>query len=752
MYDDQKKEIGQNRSSKVLSLGSSFQLCGFEIEISGKITGKQFKESETITEVSSTIQSSSVLSNHRLPARSFIQVSNSASIGKPTYNPLDKNAIILSHGCADIGTVDILVDPYLGQRLRHHQKEGVKFMFECVTGMRNNEFEGRGCVLADDMGLGKTLQAITLIWTLLKQTPRGNGWNNKPFVWKCVIVCPASLIGNWSREFHKFLGSTRLLPITVTETGAIAERNVQEFIATRNRRVLIISYETYRKFAGILNSCVGFDLLVCDEGHRLKSAQGNKTIDALLSCPTDKRIILTGTPLQNHLDEFYAVIAFVNPKALGCDFRHFKKHFQIPIEKGRDKEASAEEIEIANLRLEELSSLTRSFILRRKSDQINLKFLPPKMEISIFLRLTEEQVLKYEDFIGSNEVLEICQSDSNTSFGIETLRLVTKLKQLCTSPYLIKDDHDSLSVSPFNLLRTSSKFKFLEQLLIETSRVGDRIVLVSSFTSTLDLSEILLKANKLTYLRLDGRTKLKDRQTIVNSFNEHSSSTQYFAFLLSSKAGGCGLNLIGANRLVLLDLDWNPAIDAQSMARIWRDGQQKPTFIYRILCSGTIEEKIFQRQIMKAETCEGLIREEVHEDVESKIKNINQCTNENHASSFSKLELKDLFELKLDSDCNTYDLLQDSWPKYENPEESIIGDEVLKAAVTECGSPIVSWVHFHSADEESTPMIAKNASLDKEDENLVSKAEDKEAYVFPEVNGPSKQVSKEDGDDEEDLL
>jgi len=206
----------------------------------------------------------------------------------------------------------IEVDHMLVKWLRPHQREGVKFMFECVEVLR--EFDGKGCILADDMGLGKTLQGIALLWTLLKQ-----GTDGKPTVNRALIVCPTSLVSNWDDECNKWLcGRVKTLPVC-GDSRADVVSSVNRFLGPRNTaQVMIISYETFRihvdKF--VAKGTDGVQLVMCDEAHRLKNGD-TLTNKALCAVPCSRRVMLSGTPMQNHLDEFYAMVGFCNPGLLG---------------------------------------------------------------------------------------------------------------------------------------------------------------------------------------------------------------------------------------------------------------------------------------------------------------------------------------------------------------------------------------------------------------------------------------------------
>ncbi|KAI9838109.1 MAG: hypothetical protein M1819_006265 [Sarea resinae] len=528
--------------------------------------------------------------------------------------------------------VDVVVDPILSRHLREHQREGVKFLYECVMGLR--PFAGEGAILADEMGLGKTLQTITLLWTLLKQNPV---YEAAPVIKKALIVCPATLVDNWRKEFRKWLGNERIGVFVADGTRT----RLSDFTKGKSYNVMIIGYERLRNVQEELQGDLGIDIVIADEGHRLKSAK-NKSALAIKSLNTERRVILSGTPIQNDLGEFYFTVDFVNPGLLG-KYSSFKKEFEDPIVKSRDS-ASEKDIEKGNARSKELASLTGMFILRRTADILS-QYLPSKTEYVLFCRPTAAQVAVYRNVLVAPGFGSIIGSPE------ASLQLITILKKVCNSPSLLKGKAegptkpaiaDLLSGLPAGALRSpaeSGKFRVLDNLLYYLrTTTEEKVVIVSNYTSTLDMLATLLTSLSYPYLRLDGAIPSAKRQDLVDTFNRTPAS-ECFAFLLSAKSGGTGLNLIGASRLVLYDIDWNPATDLQAMARIHRDGQKRECKIYRLLTRGALDEKIYQRQLTKRGLADSVMENKVS------------------SSSFSREELRDLFSLDETSSCQTHDLL-----------------------------------------------------------------------------------------------
>jgi DNA repair and recombination protein RAD54B len=571
-----------------------------------------------------------LLSNTVLPQRN-------SSIPQPRHDPATPNALVMKRPTScpkGKRIVDVVVDPVLSKQLRDHQREGVKFLYECVMGMR---CEGEGAIMADEMGLGKTLQTIALIWTLLKQNPIHE---SGPVVQKALIVCPAGLVDNWKREFRKWLGNERIGVFVADGKN----RKITNFTMGKAYNVMIIGYEMLRTVVDELKKGVGVDIVIADEGHRLKTAN-NKAMLAIQSLNTERRIILSGTPLQNDLGEFYTAIDFVNPGLLG-QRSAFKRTFEAPILRSRQPDVSESELEKGEARWQELVSLTSKFMIRRTADVL-AKYLPPKTEHIVFCKPTKAQAEAYRSVLAS-PIFTAAMGNTETA-----LQLITVLKKMCNSPSLLKSKKDNddtpsemlqsiLPLIPPNILNShasSTKLRLLDSLVHRLYTTTDeKIVIVSNYTMTLDMIEKLLTALSYSYLRLDGSVPASKRQALVEKFNS-TPKTASFAFLLSAKSGGVGLNLIGASRIVLFDIDWNPATDLQAMARIHRDGQKLPCKVYRFLVKGGLDEKIYQRQIMKMGLANAVV------------------DNKASASSFSKDELRDLFRLDERDSCQTHDLL-----------------------------------------------------------------------------------------------
>lgn len=571
--------------------------------------------------------------------------------------------------------VPVVLDPKLAKILRPHQVEGVKFMYKCVTGRIDEN--ANGCIMADEMGLGKTLQCITLLWTLLKQSPDAG----KTTVQKAIVVCPASLVKNWANELVKWLGANAVTPFAIDGRASKEEltRQLRQWAISTGRAVtrpvIIVSYETLRlNVEELKHTKIG--LLFCDEGHRLKNADSN-TFAGLNSLNVTRRVILTGTPIQNDLTEYFSLISFANPNLLGTRLE-FRKHFELPILRGRDADASEADRKRGDDCTTELLGIVNKFLIRRTNDILS-KYLPIKYEHVVFCELAPFQLDLYNYFITSPDIQALLRGK-----GSQPLKAINILKKLCNHPDLLNLSDDlpgSEKCFPGDYIPKeargrdrdtkpwySGKMQVLDRMLARIRQdTTDKIVLISNYTSTLDLFEKLCRSRQYACLRLDGTMNVNKRQKLVDRFNNPDGDE--FVFLLSSKAGGCGINLIGANRLVLFDPDWNPASDQQALARVWRDGQKKDCFVYRFIATGSIEEKIFQRQSHKQSLSSCLV--DSAEDVER---------------HFSLDSLRELFQYQPNTKSDTHDTFK---CKRCKPD----GKQYIKAPAMLYGDTS-TWNHF----------------------------------------------------------
>lgn len=771
LLDEEGKEVAKcsnmGRSNvETLVPGNTLLIQNKELEINKQIPYEEYSSGRVFVSVGKP-SAAAATTSVRLPRKSTLVTKPFKSVVEgssdvppklpaPRYDPTAPNALVLEAGGAD--SVAVVVDPYISQRLRPHQRDGIQFVYDCVMGRHG---PGKGCILADEMGLGKSLQALTVLWTLLKQGPQG-----RPLVCKAIIVCPNTLIGNWVHEITLWLGSERLVPLTLSSAKSKGDcsRILREFRADKNP-VLIISYEQLRNNVDALRECrCGF--LICDEAHRIKNAQ-SKTAIALTQLSTERRVLLTGTPVQNDLTEFYTMVEFCSPSLLGT-LAAFRNTFETPIALGSDPAATPEQRELARQRSANLEAVTSSVVLRRLSTILS-NYLPHKTELVLVCRPTEAQVALYKVCLSSKSVRRL-MSEARGDTAVPSLSCIHRLTKICGHPGLLlsqdpdtkellfavneededeedaegdndednehkpgrgkrgaaarrrerprreddgeDDDFNSRLSAAFSesdrerlqkgdpLVEMSGKLMVLDRLMAGMySGSDEKIVLVSNFTKTLDWFERLCRFRGYEYRRLDGSTDKTKRQQLVEYFNK-SSQKSCFAFLLSCKAGGLGINLCGANRLVLFDPDWNPAWDRQSMARIWRDGQKRPVIIYRMLTTGTIEEKIFQRQLSK----QSLSRNVIIDTFES-------------SKGFSRDDLKAVFTLNEHTSCDTHDLIGCRCAAAADTAGDRRGVRSDGSDARECTAVLSRWSHFSRVTQAGFPdpllVQAMDAHLDE---------------------------------------
>ena len=475
-----------------------------------------------------------------------------------------------------------------------------------------------------------------------------------------VVVCPSSLVSNWAKEFDKWIGkASQPKRVVIRRGGEEGQQQIRAYFGTMKQltlqskpgQVLLISYDLFRMnsqlFQGLPSSA---GLLVVDEGHRLKNKNGSLTLTALESLPSDARLCLTATPIQNNLGEFFSLANFCSPGVLGDCAAEFARDFERPIAHANRKGASREQRQRGLAQSKELERISKTFVLRRLQKDVLKTLLKPRIETLLFCKPSPEQIRLYRSIASENRS---CLTESGSTS--DALTALTKLRKVCSHPQLAsnEDEHTSGDHSPVSL---PGKLEVLDVLLqsIRREEPEDKVVIVSNFTSVLSLIEsTVLKPRQLSHIRLDGTVELSKRQALVDTFNL-SSAERSFCFLLSSKAGGCGLNLVGANRLVMFDPDWNPASDIQAMGRVYRQGQTKACTIYRLFTAGTVEEVIYQRQSQKG----GLAALTVDR----------QSSKNGSSGRFTAEELADCFTLEENCPCDTKRKVGSLWPSYDGPD------------------------------------------------------------------------------------
>ena len=457
----------------------------------------------------------------------------------------------------------------LNATLRTYQHQGLNWL----QFLREYQLNG---ILADDMGLGKTIQ--TLAHLLIEKQ---QGRLTKPV----LIVAPTSVIFNWANEIEKF---TPQLSYRVLH-GSKRQQHFDCFEGLENQvDIIITSYALITKDLA-LYSQQKFYYLVLDEAHYIKNTK-TKLYQAFLTLKAQHKLCLTGTPMENHLGEFWAQFNFLLPGFLGGQ-RQFTKLFRTPIEKHGEQE-----------RKQLLNQRIKPFILRRTKDKIATE-LPPKTEIIQKLRIEGQQAELYESvrLAMDSRLKDIIADKGLKRSQIEVLDALLKLRQVCNHPKL-------LSLEGAKKVNQSAKLDYLMETLPEQIAEGRKILIFSQFTSMLALIEDELVAEGIDFVKLTGSTT--NRQAVVDKFQEGEVPV----FLISLRAGGVGLNLTAADTVIHFDPWWNPAVENQATDRAYRIGQDKPVFVYKYIIENSIEEKIQKIQQNKAELAKALLSEEVSDN------------------------------------------------------------------------------------------------------------------------------------------
>jgi SNF2 family DNA or RNA helicase len=405
------------------------------------------------------------------------------------------------------------------------------------------------------MGLGKTIETLALIqqeWRSGEKRP-------------VLLICPMSVVSNWKKEADRF---TPELPVMVHH--GIERTKGDEFKTEAVRQAIVISsYALLHRDFEILKG-VSWAGVVLDEAQNIKNPE-TKQARAAKGLKADYRVALTGTPVENNVGDLWSIMEFLNSGFLGTQ-AEFKREFFIPIQAGRDQEAA-----------ECLRKLTGPFILRRlKTDKSIISDLPEKMEMKVFCSLTKEQASLYEAVV--KDTLESLDKTEGIQRKGLVLATLSKLKQVCNHPAQFLGDHSPIP-------GRSGKLARLTEMVEEMIEVGDRALIFSQFT---EMGSILQKHLQENFGRevlfLHGGVSKKGRDRFVERFQADGDSPHLF--ILSLKAGGTGLNLTRASRVIHFDRWWNPAVENQATDRAFRIGQTKNVQVHKFICAGTLEEKI----------------------------------------------------------------------------------------------------------------------------------------------------------------
>uniref|UniRef100_A0A8C5M013 SWI/SNF related BAF chromatin remodeling complex subunit ATPase 4 n=1 Tax=Leptobrachium leishanense TaxID=445787 RepID=A0A8C5M013_9ANUR len=461
--------------------------------------------------------------------------------------------------------------------LKQYQVKGL----EWLVSLYNNNLNG---ILADEMGLGKTIQTIGLI-TYLMEHKRING----PF----LIIVPLSTLSNWVYEFDKWGPSV----VKVSYKGSpAARRGFVPQLRSGKFNVLLTTYEYVIKDKQILAK-IRWKYMIVDEGHRMKNHHCKLTQVLNTHYVAPRRLLLTGTPLQNKLPELWALLNFLLPTIFkSCST--FEQWFNAPFAMTGEKVDLNEEETILIIR--RLHKVLRPFLLRRLKKEVEAQ-LPEKVEYVIKCDMSALQRVLYRHMQAKGVLLtDGSEKDKKGKGGTKTLmNTIMQLRKICNHPYMFQQIEESFSehlgftggiVQGQDLYRASGKFELLDRILPKLRATNHKVLLFCQMTTLMTIMEDYFGYRGFKYLRLDGTTKAEDRGMLLKTFNEPSS--EYFIFLLSTRAGGLGLNLQSADTVIIFDSDWNPHQDLQAQDRAHRIGQQNEVRVLRLCTVNSVEEKI----------------------------------------------------------------------------------------------------------------------------------------------------------------
>ncbi|XP_051504442.1 DNA excision repair protein ERCC-6 isoform X2 [Myxocyprinus asiaticus] len=482
------------------------------------------------------------------------------------------------------------VPGFLWKKLFKYQQTGVRWMWELHC-------QQTGGILGDEMGLGKTIQIIAFLAGLSYSKLKTRGSNYRyAGLGPTVIVCPATVMHQWVKEFHTWWPPFRVA--VLHDTGSFTskkEKLIPEIVASHG--ILITSYSYIRIMQDYIQK-YDWHFVILDEGHKIRNPNAGVTM-ACKQFRTPHRFILSGSPMQNNLKELWSLFDFVFPGKLGT-LPVFMEQFSVPITMGGYSNASPVQVQTAYKCACVLRDTINPYLLRRMKADVKANLsLPDKNEQVLFCRLTEDQRQVYQNFLDSKEVYQILNGDMQVFSGLIALRKICNHPDLFTGgPRLLRGiPHEQLTEEEhFGYWKRSGKMIVVESLLRLWFKQGHRVLLFTQSRQMLEILELFVRENRFSYLKMDGTTAIASRQPLITQYNQNKD---IFVFLLTTRVGGLGVNLTGANRVVIYDPDWNPSTDTQARERAWRIGQKQQVTVYRLLTAGTIEEKIYHRQIFK---------------------------------------------------------------------------------------------------------------------------------------------------------
>lgn len=479
------------------------------------------------------------------------------------------------------------IPQYIWSQLYKYQKVGVKWLWELY------QIQAGG-LLGDEMGLGKTVQIIAFLGGLSKSDI--GIWNG---LGPSVIVAPATVIYQWVSHFHYWCPHLR---VAVLHHSGSHSGNHDRLIRDINHAhgILLITYAGIVKYNKALTGWK-WHYCILDEGHKIRNPE-TQVSKLLRKFPTQYRILITGSPMQNSLMELWSLYDFIRPGLLGTQ-NAFMEHFALPITQGGYANATEFQEAVGLEVAKALKDMITPYMLRRTKAEVqdHIK-LPEKNEQVLFCSLTKEQRDLYMGYLMSGTVRSILDRESRYGEPLRARILValSTLRKICNHPdlylYEAQETTNVIDEEQFGNWKRSGKMTVVQSLLKLWQKQEHRALIFTQSRAMLCILEQHLQNQKYKYLKMDGTVSVSQRQSLIKNFNDDSS---YLVFLATTRVGGLGVNLTGADRVIIYDPDWNPATDTQAKERAWRIGQLRNVTVYRLLSVGTIEEKIYQRQVFK---------------------------------------------------------------------------------------------------------------------------------------------------------
>lgn len=637
----------------------------------------------------------------------------------------------------------IYVNNEIGTRIKDHQINGVRFLWNHIV---RETAERQGCLLAHTMGLGKTMQTITFLVAL-----RESAMSTDPAVldqiphdlreWKVLVICPSGLVENWKDEFLMWAPKNLMGHlITITAAQSVAERMDNAKTWAKFGGVLITGYNMFKsQFRKDRDPAVTIDkilvehatLVVADEAHVLKNPK-SKIAQLTTQMKTNARIALTGSPLANNVEEYFSMIDWVAPNFLGPR-QEFRDVYATPIHQGLYNDSANYEKRKAVKLLQALKVMAAPKVDRATIKSCLKNELPPKEEFVISVPPTDMQRELYDLYITSlgegntkvsqasifgilNHLALICGHPSI----YRKMVLDVKAKNASgteTADFPMETIPEVLRITKGDGLKRvslSNKIELLNKILEQAKKMGDKVLVFSQSLCTLDYLRALFKEEGRLYESLDGSTDMAKRQKMVKDFNSGNKEV----YLISTNAGGVGLNIHGANRVVIFDFKWNPVQDQQAIGRCYRIGQKKPVFVYRFVTAGTFEDDLQNKAVFKMQLASRVVDQKNPISWSKRIGNlIHPVKDVDPASERFGFKGKDvILDHLLDNDDGSGILSLMSSDAFEEEDETA----ALTAEERQEAASLVERHHLRSADptEYNRLMQAERRATERAGSNI----------------------------------